>query len=105
MNPNNPLNVGRAKARQVGLSPDLLHLKHIFADKELDKAAVTEDSSVTAADGKRYRTNLYSLEDTIVADHFVGINKTIAMPKKAKKAVPDLMFINNQFSKFPGVIP
>ena len=27
MNPNNPLNVGRAKARQVGLSPDLLHLK------------------------------------------------------------------------------
>ena len=29
-----------------------LHLKNIFSDNELDKKAVTENSSVTAADGK-----------------------------------------------------
>ena len=43
-------------------------------------------------------TKLYSLESFIVADHFVAVNKTIAMPKGAEKAVPDFMFTNNQFS-------
>jgi hypothetical protein len=37
-------------------------LKNIFADKELNETAVTEESSVTAADGKKYRTKLYSME-------------------------------------------
>ena len=31
-----------------------LHLKNIFADRELDADSVTEESSVTAADGKNY---------------------------------------------------
>ncbi len=48
-----------------------LHLKNIFADKELDEAAVTEDSSVTAADGKKYRTRLYSLEAIIAVGYRV----------------------------------
>lgn len=48
-----------------------LHLKHIFADKELDEAAVTEESSVTAADGKNYRTRLYSLEAIIAVGYRV----------------------------------
>lgn len=48
-----------------------LHLKNIFADKELDPAAVTEDSSVTAADGKNYRTLLYSLEAIIAVGYRV----------------------------------
>ena len=48
-----------------------LHLKHIFADKELDESAVTEDSSVTAADGKKYRTKLYSLEAIIALGYRV----------------------------------
>jgi DNA-damage-inducible protein D len=66
-----------------------------------------------------------------VADHFVDVNKTIAMPKGAEKEVPDLMLTryacyliaqngdprtmlsarastpcmtNNQCSKFPGVM-
>jgi hypothetical protein len=48
-----------------------LHLKHIFADKELDESSVTEDSSVTAADGKKYRTKLYSLEVIIAVGYRV----------------------------------
>ncbi len=43
-----------------------LHLKNIFADGELDADSVAEESSVTAADGKNYRTKLYSL-DAILA--------------------------------------
>lgn len=43
-----------------------LHLKRIFADGELEENSVTEESSVTAADGKHYRTKLYKL-DAILA--------------------------------------
>lgn len=43
-----------------------LHLKNIFADGELDAESVTEESSVTAADGKNYLTKLYNL-DAILA--------------------------------------
>jgi hypothetical protein len=46
-----------------------LHLKNIFADGELEAAAVTEESSVTAADGKNYLTKLYKL-DAILAVGF-----------------------------------
>ena len=43
-----------------------LHLKNVFTDGELAENSVTEESSVTAADGKNYRTKLYSL-DAILA--------------------------------------
>lgn len=43
-----------------------LHLKNIFADGELKEISVTEESSVTAADGKNYLTKLYKL-DAILA--------------------------------------
>ena len=36
-----------------------LHLKNFFKDKELDETSVTEDSSVTASDGKNYKTKIY----------------------------------------------
>jgi hypothetical protein len=43
-----------------------LHLKNIFEDGELEAHSVTEESSVTAADGKNYLTKLYNL-DAILA--------------------------------------
>ena len=43
-----------------------LHLKNLFADGELEAKSVTEESSVTAADGKNYLTKLYHL-DAILA--------------------------------------
>ena len=54
-------------------SPDniSLHLKNIFTDRELDESAVTEESSVAAADGKKYSTRLYSLEAIIAVGYRV----------------------------------
>jgi len=43
-----------------------LHLKNIFADRELDVNSVVKESLTTAADGKRYQTLLYNL-DAILA--------------------------------------
>ncbi|MDP2109792.1 MAG: virulence RhuM family protein [Thiobacillus sp.] len=43
-----------------------LHLKNIFKDGELSEDAVVKESLTTAADGKRYRTQLYNL-DAILA--------------------------------------
>jgi hypothetical protein len=43
-----------------------LHLKNVFQDGELNPAAVVKESLTTAADGKRYRTQLYNL-DAILA--------------------------------------
>lgn len=43
-----------------------LHLKNLFAEGELEGKSVTEESSVTAADGKNYLTKLYNL-DAILA--------------------------------------
>lgn len=39
-----------------------LHIGNIFKEGELEKSAVCKESLLTAADGKRYRTNLYSLD-------------------------------------------
>jgi hypothetical protein len=49
-------------------SPDniSLHLKNIFKDGELEEKSVTEEFSVTASDGKQYRTKHYNL-DAIIA--------------------------------------
>lgn len=43
-----------------------LHLKNIFADGELKPDSVVKESLTTAADGKRYKTQLYNL-DAILA--------------------------------------
>jgi hypothetical protein len=49
-----------------------LHLKNIFAEKELDINSVTEDFSVTATDGKKYKTKHYSLEAIIAVGYRVN---------------------------------
>jgi len=49
-----------------------LHLKNIFKDSEIDKSSVTEESSVTAADGKKYMTKLYALEAIIAVGYRVN---------------------------------
>ena len=42
-----------------------LHLKNIFSSGELDAEAVTEESSATASDGKKYRMKFYNLDAII----------------------------------------
>lgn len=42
-----------------------LHLKNIFKEKELNENSVTEEYSVTAADGKKYDVKHYNLDTTV----------------------------------------
>lgn len=39
-----------------------LHINNIFKERELDRIAVVKESLTAAADGKRYKTNFYSLD-------------------------------------------
>lgn len=36
-----------------------LNIKKIFRDNELNEISVTEESSITASDGKKYKTKIY----------------------------------------------
>lgn len=64
----------RAMAELFGCSTDniSLHLKNIFAEGELDKTAVTEKISATAADGKKYQTQFYNLDAIISVGYRVN---------------------------------
>ena len=48
-----------------------LHLKGIFAEQELAATAVVKQSLTTAADGKRYRTNLHNLKAILAVGYRV----------------------------------
>ena len=52
-----------------------LHLKNIFKDEELSADSVTEDFSVTAADGKKYRVKHYNLDAIIAVGYRVNSKK------------------------------
>ena len=49
-----------------------LHLKNIFQTQELDQNSVTEEFSVTAADGKNYNTKFYNLDAVIAVGYRVN---------------------------------
>lgn len=49
-----------------------LHLKNIFAEGELNPKSVVEEYSMTAADGKEYKTKHYSLEAIIAVGYRVN---------------------------------
>ena len=49
-----------------------LHLKNIFKTKELSEISVTEDFSVTASDGKNYKTKHYNLDAIIATGYRVN---------------------------------
>ncbi len=49
-----------------------LHLKNIFKDKELEEKSVIEEFSITARDGKQYRTKHYNLDSIIAVGYRVN---------------------------------
>ena len=49
-----------------------LHLKNIFASKELQEDSVTEESSATASDGKKYKMKFYNLDAIISVGYRVN---------------------------------
>ena len=77
----------KAMAELFGCSSDniSLHLKNIFVSKELDKDAVTEKISATAADGKKYQTQFYSLDAIITVGYRVNSMKATRFRQWATK--------------------
>ena len=57
----------KGMAKVFGCSVDniSLHLKNIFKDKELEEFTVVEDSSITANDGKKYKTDVANTEQLL----------------------------------------
>lgn len=66
-----------------------LHLKNIFADGELDKDAVTEKFSATAADGKNYLTQHYNLDAIIAVGYRVNSKKATRFRQWATKTLKE----------------
>lgn len=64
----------KGMAELFGCSTDNigLHLKNIFESGELPKNSVTEDFSVTASDGKNYKTHFYNLDAIISVGYRVN---------------------------------
>lgn len=56
-----------------------LHLKNIFKTKELNENSVAEDLSVTASDGKNYKTKHYNLDAIIT--NYISLFTDIQQPK------------------------
>ena len=53
-----------------------LHLKNIFASRELEKESVTEKISATASDDKKYMTQFYNLDAVISVGYRVNSYET-----------------------------
>jgi hypothetical protein len=72
-------------------SPDniSLHLKNIFAEGELNELSVTEDFSVTAADGKNYRTKHYNLDAIIAVGYRINTRRATAFRQWATAVLRD----------------
>ncbi|HHW7506849.1 TPA: virulence RhuM family protein [Mannheimia haemolytica] len=66
-----------------------LHLKNIFNSGELDPNSVTEDFSVTAADGKNYRTKHYNLDAVISIGYRVNSVRATQFRQWATKVLRD----------------
>lgn len=66
-----------------------LHLKNIFKEKELDENSVTEKFSVTASDGKRYKTKHYNLDAIISVGYRVNSKRATAFRQWATSVLRD----------------
>jgi len=68
-----------------------LHLKNIFADGELDADSVTEESSLTAADGKNYRTKLYNLDAILAVGYRVRSPRGVQFRRWASTVLKEFL--------------
>ncbi len=76
-----------------------LHVKNILRDGELDQS-VYEESSVTASDGKKYKTKLYNLDMIISVGYRVKSKRGILFRKWANSILKQYLLngyaINNK---------
>jgi hypothetical protein len=66
-----------------------LHLKNIFKTKELDENSVSEDFSVTASDGKNYKTKHYNLDAIIATGYRVNSHRATQFRQWATSVLRD----------------
>lgn len=66
-----------------------LHLKNIFKSGELSESSVTEDFSVTASDGKNYKTKHYSLDAIISVGYRVNSQRATQFRQWATSVLRD----------------
>jgi len=66
-----------------------LHLKNIFAEGELDENSVTEDFSVTATDGKNYKTKHYNLDAIIAIGYRINSKRATSFRQWATSVLRD----------------
>lgn len=81
----------KAMAELFDCTPDniSLHLKNIFAESELNREAVTEKFSATAADGKNYLTQHYNLDAIIAVGYRVNSKKATRFRQWATKTLKE----------------
>lgn len=68
-----------------------LHIKNIFKEGELIEKEVSEYSSVTASDGKKYRTKLFNLDLIISVGYRVKSKRGIIFRRWANKIIKEYM--------------
>lgn len=73
----------------VSVSAINQHLKRIFADNELEEAAVIKQYLTTAADGKSYRVMHYSLQAIIAVGFKIENERAVQFRKWANRIVKD----------------
>jgi Virulence protein len=66
-----------------------LHLKNIFIENELEEYSVTEEFSVTASDGKTYKTKHYNLDAIIAVGYRVNSKRATAFRQWATSVLRD----------------
>ena len=67
-----------------------LHIKNILKEEELDESVV-EESSVTATDGKKYKTKFYNLDMIISVGYRIKSQRGILFRKWANKVLKDFL--------------
>ena len=68
-----------------------LHLKNIFKTEELNANSVTEDSSVTATDGKKYKTKHYNLDAIISLGYRINSQRATQFRQWATQRLKDYL--------------
>ena len=82
---------GMAKVFECSVDNISLHLKNIFIDKELNEEAVIEECSITASDGKKYKTKIYNLDAIIAVGYRVNSKKATEFRIWATKILKEYM--------------
>ena len=80
------------------------HVKKIFSDSELQEESVIPNIRITAADGKSYSTNHYSLEMIIAVGFKVNSDRAVQFRKWVNQIAKLLNGLSGLLGKLIGMI-